>query len=291
LVRSGSDRANPDTFQCPAPAVAAVGLVRHQIEVIMRSIVLLLGLIAAAPAGAQQTPPDSARVYELTEVDVIPRPRNAKEFAQALQQGYPPHLRQAGVSGLVQVAFVVGPDGEPRDVRVILTPDPSFDAPSVRAVSLLRFRPGQLQGRPVAVRVEQPIIWRVGADEVAESAVATEADERVYELAHVSELPRALNRADFQRALTREYPLPRDHPPVGATVQVRFQVSEDGRVSVPEVTRSSDVRFNDAAMRVVRVLRFRPAKVNGRPVKVWVEQPITWEQRLGPAIPPARRRP
>lgn len=255
----------------------------------MRHLAVLVVLFAAAPVAAQQAPTDSARVYELTEVDVIPRPRNTKTFAQALQHGYPPHLRQAGVSGLVQVAFVVGADGEPRDVRVIRTSDPSFDAPSVQAVSLLRFAPAQLQGRPVAVRVEQPIIWRVGTDEAADGAAATEGDDGVYELAEVTELPRPLNGADFQRALRREYPFARDHAPVGATVQVRFQVSEDGRVSVPEVMRSSDVRFNDATMRVVRVLRFRPAKVNGRPVKVWVEQPITWVPPTRPAIPPARR--
>ncbi|WP_420129194.1 TonB family protein [Longimicrobium sp.] len=270
----------------------------------MRTRAVLLTLLAAAPVAAQQTPADSARVYELTQVDVIPRPRNSKEFAEALQQGYPPHLRQAGVSGLVRVAFVVGADGEPRDVRVILTPDPGLDAPSVQAVSLLRFTPAQVQGRPVAVRVEQPIIWRVGEGlsvaggvgggvargvEVRDRGATTEPIDGVYEMADVDELPRPLNGPAFKRALTQNYPFGADHRPVGATVQVRFQVSEDGRVSVPEVTRSSDVRFNEVTVRIIRVLRFRSARVNGRPVKVWVEQPIVWTPPPRPAIPPARR--
>jgi TonB family protein len=259
----------------------------------MRHLAVLLALVTASPIVAQQAQGNSTRVYELTEVDVIPRPRNTKVFARALQQGYPRHLHAAGVGGLVQVDFVVGPDGEPRNIRVIQTPDSSFDAPSVQAVSQLRFVPGQLRGRPVAVRVEQPIIWRVGMDEAVDSAASeavteAEAEDGVYELAEVTELPRPVNIPDFQRRLDREYPLARDHPPVGATVQVRFQVDENGRVSVPRVLRSSDVRFNDATMRAVRALRFSPAKVNGRPVKVWVEQPIQWAPRPRPAIPPAR---
>ena len=46
---------------------------------------------------------------------------------------------------------------------------------------------------------------------------------------------------------------------------------------LPRPTNSTHEQFNDPAIRAVRALRFRPAKVNGRPVKVWVEQPITFQ--------------
>jgi hypothetical protein len=48
------------------------------------------------------------------------------------------------------------------------------------------------------------------------------------------------------------------------------------------VTHSTDSRFNEPTLRVIRVLRHRPARLNGRPVKVWVELPIQW-------TPPSRR--
>lgn len=272
----------------------------------MRSLTLFLALIAAAPAAAQHTPPDSVRVYELAEVEVIPRPRNAAEFMAALRQGYPTHLRASRVEGTVEVAFVVGPDGVPRSARVAESTEAGFDSVTLSAVGMLRFAPATVAGRPVSVHVTQPVEWRlsasepavgtssgdfhgIGAGRVADSTRVAEAVDGVYELAEVEELPHPLNKPAFQRALTQNYPAGALRSPVGATVQVRFQVSEDGRVSVPEVTRSSDVRFNDATMRVVRVLRFRPAKVNGRPVKVWVEQPIVWTPPPRPAIPPARR--
>ena len=115
---------------------------------------------------------------------------------------------------------------------------------------------------------------------VAQSTVEREtpADEGTFELSAVEELPRPSNASDFQRQLARNYPpLLRDAGVTG-TVQVRFRVMEDGRVDAEsiQVTNSTHEQFNDPTIRAVRSLRFRPAKVNGRPVKVWVEQPIQW---------------
>jgi TonB family protein len=261
----------------------------------MRTLPVFLALLAAAPAVAQPVSPDAGRVYELSEVEVLPRPQNAAEFMAALQQAYPLPMREAEVGGTVHVSFVLGPNGQPGDVRVLSTPDSSFDAPTVQAVSLLRFTPARVQGRPVAVRVEQPITWRVepavvaAADELVASAPEDELDvadvlegaARVYELSQVEELPRLLNVRDFQRALRSEHPHVDSHPGRQAEVQVRFRVHEDGSTSHATVTRSTDQRFNTPTLNAVRVLRFRPARVDGRPVVVWVEQPISWSLVMG----------
>lgn len=116
---------------------------------------------------------------------------------------------------------------------------------------------------------------------VAQSTVEREApaDEGTYELTAVEDLPSLRNRSDFARQLERNYPpLLRDAGVTG-TVQVRFRVLEDGRVDGESITitNSTHEQFNDPTMRAVRAMRFSPAKVNGRPVKVWVEQPITWQ--------------
>jgi protein TonB len=115
---------------------------------------------------------------------------------------------------------------------------------------------------------------------VAQSTVEREqpADEGTYELSAVEEMPSLSNRSDFARQLQRNYPPLLRDAGVAGTVQVRFRVLEDGRVDGEsiQITSSTHEQFNDPTMRAVRVLRFRPAKVNGRPVKVWVEQPIQW---------------
>jgi TonB family protein len=260
----------------------------------MRSLVILLAL-AAAPCVAQ-TPADSGRVYELNEVEVLPRPQNAADFAAALRTGYPPQLSQAGVGGTVQVSFVVGPDGVPGDVRVVSSPDPAFHAPSVQAVSLLRFSPAQVQGRAVPVRVDQPITWRaepvadVTGRGVAAGGPPVRDSINGYELIEVETLPRLLDRRAFGRALAQAYPPALRDVGVQGTVQVRFRVETDGTVSSAAVTHSTDPRFNQATLQAVQTMRFRPAEVNGRPVRVWVEQPIQWTVSMAPPPAEATRR-
>jgi TonB family protein len=246
---------------------------------IMRALCLFLALMAGAPAVAQQLPPDTARIYELTEVEVLPRPRNVRVFNESMAKGYPPHLRAAGTGGTVQAEFIVGPDGWPVNVRVLSSADSSFNMPTVRAVLLLQFSPAQVQGRPVFVRVEQPITWRVDSTGLGGCERPGEGE---YELAAVDQLPVPSNRAHFQRVMAREYPLAADHPPVTATVHVRFRVEVDGTASAPCVTRSTDSRFNEPSLRAISALRHRPAWVNGLPVKAWAEIPVQW-------VPPSRR--
>ena len=104
-------------------------------------------------------------------------------------------------------------------------------------------------------------------------------DVGTYELSAVEEQPRPTNVQELQRQLERNYPpLLRDAGVTG-TVQVRFRVLENGTVDVPsiQVTSSTHEGFNEPSIRSVQRLRFRPAKVNNRPVKVWVELPIQWQ--------------
>ncbi len=102
--------------------------------------------------------------------------------------------------------------------------------------------------------------------------------EGTYELSAVEELPRVANTAEFVREIARSYPRLLRNAGVPGTATVRLRVREDGSVD-PEsirVTGSSDERFNEPGIRAARVLRFRPAKVGGRPVPVWVEMPMRW---------------
>jgi protein TonB len=104
-------------------------------------------------------------------------------------------------------------------------------------------------------------------------------DEGTYELSAVEEQPALSNGAEVQRQLSRQYPpLLRDAGVVG-TVTLRMRVLENGTVD-PEsisVENSTHDAFADAAKRVVERMRFRPAKVGGKAVKVWVTLPVTFQ--------------
>jgi TonB family protein len=254
----------------------------------MRFLPILLSLSTAVPSAAQQPSADFARVYELHEVEVLPRPQNAADFTAALRAGYPVHLRESGVGGTVQVAFVVRPDGQPADIRVLTTPDSAFDVPSVQAVSLLRFSPAQLGGRPVPVRVEQPITWRpevrqdflgqgVRAGTPVPAGEAPAGDSvNGYEMRDVEELPRAVNTGEFSRELARAYPPALRAEGVQGIVELRFRVEPGGTTSGHTITHSTNSAFDEPTLQAIPVLRFRPARLKGRPVRVWVQQPIHW---------------
>jgi TonB family protein len=105
-----------------------------------------------------------------------------------------------------------------------------------------------------------------------------EAEEGTYELNTVEEMPRPTNIREFSQAMTAGYPPELRGAGVTGTVEVRFRLLPDGIVDPAsiQVVSSSHQQFNEPTVRAVRTLRFRPAKVNGRPVRVWITLPVLW---------------
>lgn len=95
-----------------------------------------------------------------------------------------------------------------------------------------------------------------------------------YEARTVEEDPRLLNGAEISAALSDALPDPLRA--TGGSLALRLLVREDGTVDADRavVVQSSDAALNEMALRVVARMRFIPAKVAGRPVRVWVELPL-----------------
>jgi len=101
--------------------------------------------------------------FELAEVALPPRPLNLPELRSFLEASYPPHLRDSGVQGTVQLRFRIDREGrvDGSSVQVTVSSDPEFDAVAIRGVQLLRFSPAQVAGQPVPVWAELPIQFQV----------------------------------------------------------------------------------------------------------------------------------
>jgi TonB family protein len=254
----------------------------------MRHLLLLAILaLAAAPLASQAS--DPARLFELAEVDSLPRPLNPEAFREALAAGYPELLRDAGIQGGAVLSFVIGEDGGVREVEVVSATHELFGPPSAEAARVLRFSPAVLGGRPVAVRVQQPVQWAIERAAAAPPAPPRD-DAHRYELHAVTDLPRVLNAAEFADLLSRNYPVRVTDQNRTVVVHLRFAVDAEGRVHDVHVIRSTDPRFDAITVRVARQLLFRPAEIHGRPVTVWVEQPIRWPPPPPRPSPPARGR-
>lgn len=89
--------------------------------------------------------------------------------------------------------------------------------------------------------------------------------------------PEIRNRTELRKFLERHYQPILEFSGATGVVQVFFWIDESGLVQKAEIARSSGSRSLDRlAMRLSKVLRFRPAMLAGRPVRVQVRVPITF---------------
>ncbi len=70
---------------------------------------------------------------------------------------FPDRAREQGISGTVEILFVVEHTGKVGRIEIIRSPSPLFDTEVRRAVAQWRFTPAKNKGVPVAVRMRQVI--------------------------------------------------------------------------------------------------------------------------------------
>src|SRR3954454_20524558 len=115
------------------------------------------GLIRSAGAGLpadRGAPTDTLGLrFSTAPVDQPP------ELQGTLNPLYPERLRRAGISGSVQLEYVILPSGrvDSASIRVIANTEPAFAASVISAVHSASFKPARYRGMPVAVLVRQTI--------------------------------------------------------------------------------------------------------------------------------------
>jgi TonB family protein len=72
---------------------------------------------------------------------------------------YPRELKERGISGRVELAFVVDRNGVPvpNSLQIISSPDPGFSQAAAEAVLGSRFKAGEIRGCPIPVLVRQAV--------------------------------------------------------------------------------------------------------------------------------------
>ena len=74
---------------------------------------------------------------------------------QSVEALYPPEASKNRIAARVVLLVTVRADGTVGEVEVAVSGGQDFDASAVTAVRQWRFEPGEYEGRPVPVRVEQ----------------------------------------------------------------------------------------------------------------------------------------
>ena len=75
---------------------------------------------------------------------------------------YPEQAMKEGIQGRVTVRFIVEKDGSISDVRPILSVHPLLNKEAVRVVeSMPKWTPGKQNGKPVRVRFNLPVMFKL----------------------------------------------------------------------------------------------------------------------------------
>jgi TonB family protein len=222
----------------------------HHLRLACRAALALL----ASGAWLAAAPPAAGQGYLL----------NGSEIQREIAARYPPAMREGGVSGRVRLRLRVLPDStvDPSSVAVEWASDAAFVEPATSLIPRMRFAPAAV---PVWIRHSVEFEVR-GPD----------PDEGTYELSAVEEMPRLLNAAEVARQIEARYPPALVESGVTGYVLLRFRVMENGTVD-PEtigVDVSTHLELEEPAVTVARSMRFRPARVSGRPIPVWLTIPI-----------------
>ena len=203
---------------------------------------------------------------EFFEVEAKP------ELLQSVKSVYPPRVT-------VRLELKVNVDGSVSDVKVLKGPE-EFHQAAIDAVSQYRFKPGTLNGKVVPVRMQQSIIFRLPKQQSTPPASGDADSSKVLEFFMVEVKPKVLH------SVKPVHPEEAIRDSLEGKVFLKFRVNVDGSVSDVRVLRGPEV-FHQAAIDGVSQFRFKPAEHNGKPVAVWMTQPVTFRLPKQQSTPPA----
>jgi TonB family protein len=119
---------------------------------------------ASAGAPAAVAGPEAAPdfVYQVAMLDRVPELSNKASIGKIMERFYPRLLKDAGIGATVLTQFVVEADGtvSPGTAKVLESENDQLSDATLKAIALLRFRPGRYKGQNVRVVIQMPIMWQ-----------------------------------------------------------------------------------------------------------------------------------
>lgn len=217
-------------------------------------LALLAGFLAAAAVGfATENPPFA-----------IQRPKPV----------YPARLKEQRVIGRAVVAVQVAADGSIEDVKNVAQSAPEFGVAAAEAVRAWKFKPGERDGRPVAMMVNVPFEFFFSAEEIkawesARPPIAWPPGPPLMEAALLSELPELKGNGRPK--------IPKDMPKwLIENAVIRFVVDEEGRTRDAHLVMTTHAACGTLALEAVGEWKFRPGKSEGRVVRTAMEVTVSF---------------
>ncbi len=181
---------------------------------------------------------------------------------------YSEEARKAGTIGTVLMSLVVDPDGQPRDIKVVVPLGNGLDEKAVETVKTWKFEPATKEGKPVAVQIMVQVDFRfyglsgVGKVEIVDESHG--ADSVSYLAPIVLEASQCWSKATEDKT----------HAPSlkQGQVTVQFAIVAEGRIGAIQIASPSgdEVLDRDAhdCVSSLKIDKPLPAELNGNDLVV-----------------------
>ena len=211
-----------------------------------------------AMAASASSPVKTGDVPDIATSDVMPK------LIKQVDPVYPYNQARAGVDGVVMIEFVIDPEGKAGNPYVIESNNPAFERPALDAVMQWRFSPGLKAGKPVYVRANQRIEFRM--DQGGRPSAAW----RIVKAKNHSSLPPELRWDEAPVPLSSAfpvYPFAALKAETKGTTRLSFVVGPEGNVVKATVVQATTPEMGLATLAMIDAWHFTPAKKkDGTPV-------------------------
>lgn len=206
----------------------------------------LLALAAFAPVNAAEP-----AVAPATAVS-----KRSPEPIHRVSPQHPAELRRQLVNGEAVVEGLVGIDGRMADATVASATHPEFGEAAAAAARQWEFRPGEVDGQPVVMRVRIPFAFQLSAHEMIEALVGRPLYVDVGEaIIPAEQLPTWPLPKKYQEP---RYPKELQGSGKRGKAIVAIVINKEGRVINPKVVKSTHPEFMLPALMAAVALEFSP---------------------------------
>ena len=195
---------------------------------------------------------------------------------------YPVRLAYEGIyQGGARLIVSIDETGKLTDVFIESYSHSEFGRLAERYIHRWSFQPAKLNGEPITSI--KPIdfhfddkrgVYSIGAPEALTALFYTGDTLDSKRIHSVEELDRDLEPIEMAQPL---YPEVFKNSDMDGSATIEFYVDEKGHVRVPHTTEYTHGSFGETALVTVKEWKFKPPRVNGKPVSIHVRQTFNFK--------------
>jgi TonB family protein len=180
---------------------------------------------------------------------------------------YPESARTQGIEGKVIVHVNIDEDGTVAAAKIIESLNPSCDEAAISALKSVAWTPAQQDGKPVAVWVAVPVVFKLKEDNPSVPKFV-EYDKPPTPKGGFEAIQKHLKYPEIARKAGIE-----------GTVMVELLIDENGNIGYTKILESlgSDNGCDEAAIHALKSCIWLPAQKDGKSVAVSIKVPVQFK--------------